>query len=262
MIPVSLFLFFRQKESLAVDNKGERWSLMEHREHYRRENAMKNTMNVIVGMLIFVWASLLILACGGLDAEAPAMSPLSEASWPEEEQEQEEEKGADKGDQLLEISAGGEAAEIESETSGTIGGGGEEGGEDGERRCARICFKLSWCNPEGIELAECVENCEEVEYSGIVKEEVFECLDDAPLCRDVARCEDRIESCAEICGVGDHCGFFEDGQECMRWCSEEIWSGRLDWSTQWCVESRGGEGLCEEVQECGLRWREEESASL
>lgn len=227
---------------------------LELRTNFPGERAMKNRKERIGSAVLFLLVILLVFACGGVDAEAPAMSPVSEDEVGESDAD-------GKADRLQEIQESEESEDGEGRGEEPLFGEteGEEIGEEEEEdedRCRRICFKLSWCNEEGVDLAACVASCEEVEYSGIVKEDVFTCLDDASSCVEAGRCEDRIEICSEVCGVYNYCGYEDDGRACMEWCSAKIWNGIHDWNSQFCVESKGAQGLCGEVESCGLGWRE------
>lgn len=214
-------------------------------------------MERVMMRFVLVWCVFILVlvagACGSLDAEAGASQSSSRAG--SDEAEGESSKADFMGDEGDEAEVEDHEIETGEERPHEEDGLSEEEPEVSEREeCAVTCFKLTWCNPEGVELAACIEACAKMPQEGIISPRQMECFQEAQTCRDVRRCEEQIESCYEICDSTDACGVVAHGPDCLQWCSGEVWAGRMNWATQGCVVSAGIQNQCGELFECGLRF--------
>lgn len=214
-------------------------------------------------VLSFCWASGLLLGCGGFDSEVLAQEREGEAliSMGGAKADQLCSGAEERDDQTLheegEVIAGDA---LQDEMSSETEGNQDENSDDGDdpyvqdSRCAVICFKLAWCQPDGVDLPQCIETCENAAEEGILAERILNCYEEAQTCSDLGRCHDRVEACTEVCDVMDYCGEVDHGPGCYQWCAEEILASRLDWGAQGCIVSAGAQMACDEVQYCGLSW--------
>lgn len=216
---------------------------------------MNNKIEKIRRILMVVLGAALLVACGGLETDVPAMSPPADEregaveggqEGAEDDGHGEEDPNETSQDEVDEENLNAHMLPVVGEQPGD----GESGEVD--YRCERVCFKLSWCGAQGPDIGECIEGCQAARYNGMVSEPVFECLEDANTCIQVSQCEDQIEPCYEVCGVNEMCGYSDDHYQCQHWCSTEIWEGRLDWSAQGCVGAAGRNFSCEDLTSCGL----------
>lgn len=231
---------------------------------------MKNIINELGLVLGAVLLVLVMVACGGVDGDAPGYINVFEEDSSGLENEVEASSG--KGDSIA-ISAGedeGDAAvsgeeegagegvreEVRSAENASeeiaVPGDYQDGEAFGHARCARICFKQAWCGEEGNDFVECLNNCEEAEFNGVISEWNMGCLDEAKTCSDVKRCENEIEACFDVCGMYEYCGTYGNIDACQGWCVGEIWGGRLDARARSCAWDAGVHDRCEELASCGF----------
>ena len=221
---------------------------------------MKDKFFEIRRFLSVVFGAMLLVACGAFDTDAPALSPDGG-----EEQALEEESTGERVHTFETPSKSDDLQVVGDEQEGLPGDDDsqyddesqEDGGEDEEEtsshRCIDICFKSLWCNEEGPDFEDCVQNCQVAEETGMMSENGLYCIEWADDCSDVAWCEGSVEPCTEVCGVYDQCGYFNEGIGCHQWCVAEIWAGRLDWSAQGCVTAIGRDDACPDLAGCGLQ---------
>lgn len=194
-------------------------------------------------------AAMVMVACGGMDAEVPAMAPTSEeASESEEASQAQDSEGLHQSseDQQEELEMVAHPFSLPS------GDPARENEPQDNDQCARSCFKFAWCGEGDTEFGDCLRRCEDTQFSGVIWDSNLQCFDEARNCLEVGYCENEIEACTDVCGVHAFCGVGKEIENCQSWCVEEIWAGRLDWSVHGCIDQIGRSGACEELSDCGL----------
>lgn len=195
----------------------------------------------------------LLMGCGSMEADPPISKGEDGDDRSSSQQEATATQGYEEVHHPFEDGDDDDGEEQHEGGDDAVSGDNEHRGDDvDDHPCAPVCVKTLWCQEDEESIEQCVEPCEESRYNGIVSESVFQCLEDAEGCTDVTACESLIEPCAEICGVYNQCGIFDDGAECQAWCAGEIWAGRLDWDVQGCIGQAGRADACGDLAECGL----------
>ncbi len=196
-----------------------------------------------------------VQGCGGFE-ETPRSVAAYEGGGDEESRDDRDAAGDESGE------AEEESQEAEEEEPSEVVHPfvvPDEEEHEARLRCGEVCFKASWCSEGAVELGTCMEECEEVEETGLIQGPVMECLVGAESCVEVGQCEAQVEICTEICGFYDYCGFFDEGAGCHSWCVGQMWSGHLGWEEVGCLDQAGRDGDCEALTggtdrlECGSR---------
>ncbi len=205
-------------------------------------------------LIMALGAAMLLMGCGGMETDPPASGSNGE--------DDEATKSQDEEDRQEEVqhpfTADSDTANSDTANSDTEDDGFDEQSDDvidddyEDESCASVCFKTLWCQEDGSDLESCIKSCESSRYNGILSGGVYDCLNEAEGCVEVARCEDQIEACTEICGVYNQCGHFSDGIGCHQWCAGQVWSDRLDWDVQGCITAAGRADACGDLAACGL----------